>query len=157
MNNLVDPTTGRTYVQEACLGNLMEWTTHRRILKAMLLSRRNALAPVHFAHLSVAVKRTMDDRTGRVGLTEKQTVERCLAFLVDPKVMRIIARATVKLHGVPFRSALRDLREFKDELIEMVRPRLVIGSLAEAQQALAEAQEPTVAIAPREPPKLTLN
>jgi hypothetical protein len=125
MANLIDPTTNRTYVHEACLGNLMEWTTQRRILKAMFFSRRNNLTPAHFAQLAQAVKVTIDDRTGENGLTEVQTIQPCLKFLEDPKVMRIIARATTKLHGVPFKTALQDLREFKKELLEMVKPHLV--------------------------------
>jgi len=126
MANLYNPESGRTFVHEACLGNLMEWGSpvtipQRRIMKAMLLSKRNKLTPFHFAAMANAVKQTMNDKTGKVGLTEAETIHNCLTFMKDPKVMRIIARATTKLHGVPFKLALQDLRGFQADLLDMVR------------------------------------
>jgi hypothetical protein len=126
MANLVNPATGRTFVHEAVLGTLMEWTTQKRILKAMWLSRRVEAHPRSLALLAHAVKATVDDKTGKVGLTEEETIKSCLVFLQDPKVVRIIARTVTKLHGVPFREALRDLRGWREELHEMVRPGPII-------------------------------
>ena len=115
MDNLIDPTTGRSFLQGALLKFLMSWTEERRILKAMYFSTRAVANIASMKILIDAIGETVKDKTGG-GMTERDTIIQTLNFLEDPNVVRIIARMDQKHQGVTLKAAIKELRDLRAEL-----------------------------------------
>jgi hypothetical protein len=123
VTGIIDPITGRTSVHEALLAQLMDWTTENAITHAMIhagfADRRDIL------HLAVRVGYTVSVRAGEdikpaLFLTEVETAQFVLGFLVHRGIRRVIAKHVATAYGLGIRQALRDLRAMALDLGQSV-------------------------------------
>lgn len=143
---------GVTNERDKLLSLLMEWTTDRKILAAMVQSGRADFPGL--AALAAMIRATLDEGAANVEaqpLTERQVALALLSFLTPDAPYRTVARYIAKAHAadIPgkkkYRSALKDLYELGIHLrttygvnLEDVPTFVTVGMVAKAQAEAAE-------------------
>lgn len=142
---------GDTNERDKLLSLLMEWTTDRKIIAAMVQSGRADFPGL--ATLAAMIRATLDEGSAPAEaqpLTERQIALALLSFMTPDAPYRTVARYIAKAHAqdIPgkkkYRAALKDLWELGMHLrttyainLEDVPTFVTVGMVAHAQ---AEAQ-----------------
>lgn len=118
MSDAVNPVTGRTKLHDRLLSLLMDWTTEHSVLREMVTAGLADTAGL--GYLAARIGYTRKAAPGTIDpagyISEKEAAEYVCGFLAHRDVRKRICQHTHRTYGVPYREAVRGMRQLGESL-----------------------------------------